>query len=284
MYYNIPPFIYAMVLLLAVACTFNACTPEEGEILDTQTAVVQAYLYAGQPVDSVRITQSYAYIRDDSTLRTLDDLQVQISDGTHTYPLVSKGNGYYVQPDLIIASEKTYTLQFNWNNHTVSAQTYVPSQREAAISTPAVSMTKITSGSGFNPGSPEAVDPIDVSWSNPENEYYYVVIKNLEESPEYINDFLAEREQHFPGGFRRFIFIGRPQISARYTIDPRRELTQFGRYAVMVYRVNPEYAALYAVSGSSSQSITQPPTNVTNGLGIFTGVSSDTLYFEVKKK
>lgn len=271
-------------LLLAASMAFNACTSDEGEILDTQTAVVQGYLYAGQPVDSLRITQSYAYIRQDSTLLTLDDLQIQISDGTNTYPLLSTGEGYYMQPDLVIASGKNYTLQFNWNNQTVSAQTYVPEQREAEVSAAEVYMTKITSGSGFNPGNLENTDPVEITWENPEGEYYYVVIKNLEESPEYINDFLAEREQNFPGGFRRFIFIGRPQISSRYTIDPRRELTQFGRYAVIVYRVNPEYAALYAVSGSSSQSITQPPTNVDNGLGIFTGVSSDTVYFEVKKK
>lgn len=279
-----PSHIRTAALFVAASFLFQACTPDEGEILDTQTAVVQAYLYAGQPVDSVRITQSYAYVRQDSTLITLDDLQVQISDGTQTYPLISTGDGYYVQPDLTIASGKTYTMQFNWNNETVAANTYVPEQREAAISLSEVYMTKITSGSGFNPGAPEEVDPINITWDNPENEYYYVVIKNLEESPEYINDFLAEREQNFPGGFRRFIFIGRPQISARYTIDARRELTQFGRYAVIVFRVNPEYAALYAVSSSSSQSITQPPTNVENGLGVFTGVSSDTLYFEVKKK
>lgn len=66
-------------------------------------------------------------------------------------------------------------------------------------------------------------------------------------------------------------------------MDTRRNLTQYGRHQVIVFRVNHEYAALYQSTGSSTLSLTQPPTNIQNGLGIFTGVSSDTLYFEVTK-
>ena len=83
--------------------------------------------------------------------------------------------------------------------------------------------------------------------------------------------------------FRRFNLQTEPEVTDFYRIDPRRQLQQFGLHRVVIYRVNPEYAALYETAGSSTLSITAPPSNIENGRGIFTGVSSDTLYFEVKK-
>jgi len=58
---------------------------------------------------------------------------------------------------------------------------------------------------------------------------------------------------------------------------------QFGTYQIIVFRVNTEYAALFDSSVGSSLSLEEPPSNIVNGLGIFTGLSSDTLYLEVTK-
>ena len=78
-------------------------------------------------------------------------------------------------------------------------------------------------------------------------------------------------------------FISEPLISDFYAIRTQRELLQFGTYQIIVFRVNPEYAALYESSSNSTLSLEEPPSNIVNGLGIFTGVSSDTLYLEVIK-
>lgn len=276
-----PRYIIASSALFAALLTvaLSGCT-EEAAILDTQTAVVEGYLFAGQPVDSLRLTQSYAYIRQDTTLITLDGLTPSMKVDDTVYPLLPKGNGYYYQPDLVIESGKTYRLSFDWNGKTVSAETFVPAQREAQISTVEISMTKITTG--LPPGGFTLIDPIEVSWENPEGDYYYVLVRNLEENPEYVNDRLAEFELQ-NGGLRRFAMLSAPQITSFYSINPIREITQFGRHQVIVFRVTPEYAGLFGAAGSTSQTITQPPTNVKNGLGILSGVSSDTLYFNVKK-
>ncbi|MBK7477822.1 MAG: DUF4249 family protein [Haliscomenobacter sp.] len=275
-------YVIASRILFAAIITFalSRCT-EESAILDTQTAVVEGYLFAGQPVDSLRLTQSYAYIRQDTVLVTLDGLTPSIEAGGKVYPLLPKGDGYYYQPDLVIESGKTYRLSFDWNGKAVSAETFVPAQREAQISTEEISMTKITTG--LPPGGFTLVDPIEVSWENPEGDYYYVLVRNLEENPEYVNDRLAEFERE-NGGLRRFAMLSAPQITSFYSINPIREITQFGLHQVIVFRVTPEYAGLFGAAASTSQTITQPPTNVKNGLGILTGVSSDTLYFNVKKK
>ena len=119
-------------------------------------------------------------------------------------------------------------------------------------------------------------DPVEVSWNNEDGDYYYVLIKNIETDPEYVNENIAQLDG-------QFLFITEPLITDFYAIRTRQELTQYGTYQIIVFRVNPEYAALYESSGSSTLSLEEPPSNIVNGLGIFTGVSSDTLYLEVNK-
>ena len=103
-------------------------------------------------------------------------------------------------------------------------------------------------------------------------------IRNIEIDPEYVNENDAANDE-----LSRLFIISEPQISSFYAIFPRRAFSHYGTHQIIVYRVNPEYAALYESSGNSTLSLAQPPTNVENGLGIFTGVSSDTLYLEVEK-
>lgn len=269
--------IHIVLSFLTATVLLPACEQEDVASLDSKTAVVEGYLYAGQVADSIRITQSFAYSRTDSTLITLDGLSVVLEDGSQSHPLSSAGNGYYRNPNLAIASGRTYRMAFTWQGETVSAETFVPAKKEAAISATEIEMSKISAGAPpvFGGGQ---FQPVEVSWNNSEGDYYYVVIRNLEDNPEYIND-------RFPAGGERhpFLFISRPQIMDFYAINPMRGLTQFGRHEVIVFRVNPEYAALYELTGGSSLSITQPPSNVKNGLGILTGVSSDTLRLNVKK-
>ncbi|MEZ5038941.1 MAG: DUF4249 family protein [Saprospiraceae bacterium] len=260
---------------------FVACEQDDIASIDSKTPVVASYLYAGQTLDSLRVTLSFSYGRDDTTLIALDNLDIRIMEGDKSYPLFNIGEGYYNHPNLLIENEKSYNLSFSYEGASVNAATFVPGKREAQLSTNAIEMAKITNTGGFPGGGFAEIDPIEVTWENPENDYYYVLIENMETDPEYINDFLAQLEGNFG---RRFSLITQPEITDFHNIDPRREITQFGRHRVIVFRVTPEYAALYATSGTSSTNITEPPSNIVNGLGIFTGVSSDTLFFEVKKQ
>jgi len=67
------------------------------------------------------------------------------------------------------------------------------------------------------------------------------VIQNIEEEPDYVNERFAEE-----GGNRRpFTFISEPDIIENFDIDNRRNIQQFGTHQIIVFRVNPEYVALY---------------------------------------
>lgn len=271
--------IYIRLSLFALCAATLSCEPETAVITDTGTPVLQGYLYAGQPVDSILVTLSFTRSGEDTVAATLDDLALVLSDGIQHRPLDFAGRGVYRLPDWIMESGKTYSLSFERDGKTISAQTYIPTKKEASISVTQIELTKIEAGT-FPPNFGEQPDPVEITWENPEGDYFYVVVKNIAENPEYVNEIFETGELMN----RRFSFISRPQATNYYSIDPRREIRQFGNHQIIVYRVNPEYAALYEVSNSTSLSITEPPGNVENGLGIFTGVSSDTLYLTVKKK
>lgn len=271
------------ISLISGICFLIACTEEITSNLDTQTAVVEGYLFAGHPTDSIFIRQSFSYARENADLITLDDLEVVITDNTEAFLLTHQENGYYQNLNFIPQSGKTYTLSFDYNGETISAETYIPEKRAISISEASIALEKITGFGGFGGGSPFGEEEaIEITWDNSDGDYYYVVIENIEENPEFVNDLLAQ----FGGnGFSiRFFRITEPEISDFHALNTRRDLTQYGTYRIIVYRVNPEYAALYESAGTSSVTIAEPPSNIENGLGIFTGVSSDTVYLEVVKK
>ena len=269
-----------LLTLLGIIVLHTSCEQDTIATLQTETPVVEAYIFAGQAVDSVRVTQSISYSGND-TLLTLDGLTITLSDDTQSVELVPIGNGYYQHPTFKIQQNTNYTLEFTLNDEVTYATTFVPGQKEAEISHTEISMEQIED---FGFGANQDIEPIEISWENPEGDYYYVLVENVDENPEYINLILQEIFEEQGGAFPRFGFITEPQITDQYPINTRQEIQQFGLHRVIVFRVNPEYAALYESASNSSLTLSEPPSNVENGLGIFAGASADTLYFEVKKQ
>jgi len=264
-----------ILCLLINALLIVSCSQESIEQTETKTTIVESYLSAGSHIDSLRVTQSYSYGQLEEEIITLDDLKVTISDDNAQIDLVPIGSGFYQNTNHIIKAGTNYQLEIERDDEIISAETYVPESNAASISKSQVELTKIEAGV-FPSGGIVIPEPVEVSWNNDDGDYYYVLIKNIETDPEYVNDNIAQ----FEGQLR---FITEPQISNIYVIRAQRDLMQFGTYQIIVFRVNPEYAALYESTGGSSLSLEEPPTNIVNGLGIFTGVSSDTLYLEVTK-
>lgn len=262
--------------LFIATVLLSSCDDNTIEILDTKSVVVQSYLYANNPVDSFRVTQSIGYSETSNNIVTFDDLSISINDGVDNYLLQSIGDGYYQNLDLIVEGGQDYSMTFETDGTTISSITYIPEKKEATVSPTQISVDKVYAGV-FSP--PTQTDPITVSWDNTEGEYYYVIVENIEDDPEYINENFANIDTDT----ERPQIITEPQIISDHNIDTRRDIQFFGTYRIIVYRVNPEYAALYTTSESTSSSLVEPPSNIENGLGIMTGISSDTIYFEVNE-
>ena len=274
---------YSLYILTLLALTVCACQKDDLAFDVSVTPVVSGYLYAGKPIDSLRVVASAKY-GGDTLLNTLDDLEIVVSDGISTFNLINLGDGYYTHHSERIEAGRSYSLSFTLEGVTISSETFVPEFKAAVLTDTLLYREQIVSGGGFggfNPG--EVEENIQVTWDNSESNYYFVEIENIESEPEYINTFLQDlfQDGELPG---RPLIRSEPQIVDFHVIDNRRDIQQFGRHRVIVYRLNAEYAALYETIGNSSLSIQAAPTNIVNGLGIFTGISTDTLYFTVAKQ
>lgn len=262
-----------MLFLLLVSCEEEISTIT----LDNESIVVTGYLYANQPIDSIRVSKSIAY-SSDGNLEVVDDLEIIINDGTEDIILESIGNGYYRNPDHVVKTETTYTLEFIYEEETISSETYIPAPVNVELSAESIKLEKIVFTGGPPSSFPEPV-VVDITWDNPSKDYFFVVIENNEEDPEYVNEIFEQFSVDRPDLF----FRTEPEIMDIYSINSQRELQTYGTYEIIVYRLNSDYAALYETVGSSTLSIQEPPSNVNNGLGIFTGVTPHYLSLEVTK-
>ena len=57
----------------------------------------------------------------------------------------------------------------------------------------------------------------------------------------------------------------------------------YGRHRARVYRVNEEYVDLFKFGEQDPTRLSEPPTNIENGLGIFTAFNSVSLDFQVSR-
>ena len=209
-----------------------------------------------------------------------EKLEAKIIENDSTEIILShRGNGEFEVHDYLVKEEAAYDLEIDYGDRLMTSNTYVYESPKAKISDDLIYLAKIEAG-GI-PNFEERSDPIDITWNNTTGEYYYVVIENLESDPEYINEKRAELEGTEGAG--RFEITTEPDVMDIYSIDPFREIVYFGTHRIVVYRLNPEYAALYEGNGNSSLNLSQTTGNIDQGAGIFTGVSSDTLYLEVVK-
>lgn len=244
--------------------------------------VVAGYLFAGQAIDSIRITKTISY-SGTGELEYIDDLLITINDGTQDIILNSIGQGYYSNLDYIVIPERSYTMSFTYLDKEISSVTYVQAPVSVSLSKETVELERIVFSGGFPgggfPGGSQDQTVVDITWSNPNNDYYYVVVKNIEEEPDYVNEIFEQfaNSEDRPDRF----FRTEPDIMDFYSINSQRELQIYGTYEIIVYRLNAEYAALYETLGSSTLSIKEPPSNIKNGLGIFTGVTPHHLFLEV---
>ena len=114
-------------------------------------------------------------------------------------------------------------------------------------------------------------EEITVSWDNPDEGFYYLSITNLDDDPEPINEMVEDlptRKQAPPSQADQF--------RIRFM-----NLMFFGNYEIVLYRVNQEFVNLFDNPTMSSISLTEPPGNIENGLGVFTAYTTDTLYLRV---
>ena len=262
--------IYAVLLgLLITSCTGSNPVVTEGDDI-----VVQAYLFAHEPVDDNRLTSTVALDAESGQSPPVNDAQVALVKGSQRYALTpSPGDsGYYHYPgnDLFVEEGDHFTLEIQHNNRLITGETVVPEPPvNVALSSTVLDLFD-PADSQFGTFPDLESLTVEVSWDNEEGALFYLVIENIEQDPEAI-EISFKRPQDF---------ISQPTQQDSFRIN-QGMVTHLGRHLVHIYRINQEYADLYESREQDSRDLNEPLTNINNSLGVFSAFNSQTVLFEV---
>ncbi|GAB5535374.1 MAG: hypothetical protein Rubg2KO_16230 [Rubricoccaceae bacterium] len=265
-----------LFLFMAALVGLSACDSGGDPTATDDLVVVEAFLYAGEAVDDVRLTEVIPLTSEDTVAVPISDAQVALVKGGVTYPLVASDSaGYYHYPaaDLAIEAGDVFRLEVVRADQTVTAETVVPPPPSAVTLSSDV-LEVATIGPGDNPRG-VLQNTITAFWDNPAADLHYVVIQSLVTGePEYI------LPEFFQARFAGFQVITEPTDLNVFDVSTR-ALEVLGPHRVVVYRINAEYVALYEDREQDSRDLNEPPTNVVGGLGVFSAFNSRSATFEV---
>ncbi len=250
---------------------FNACEDQNSDFDLEEYPVVEAYLYHGQPVDRIKVFKISDFKETANENNTISGLQISLKVDSVQYLLSEKedepgsyfyaGNNFQLEPGMFCA------LEFEYNNLIISSETTIPESPQN------LELSKESLGVSMGGWGGGGVEPIEVTWDNPSNDYFYMVATNIEDNPTPVNEEMEDLDD--PP-----LSVGtQPTTSNLLNIMPQM-CRYYGTYEMVIFRVNPEFAELSLYTTTSTINLTEPYTNIKNGKGLFTAFASDTAYFE----
>ncbi len=272
------------LLMLAVAACDDPVDPAEADLV-----VVEAFLFAGEPVRDVRLTATVLLGEDPALAPTIDDADVTLFKDGVAYVLTSVGGSgryEYTGNDLVAAEGDQFRIEVAYFGRVAVGETIVPAPPvNVAVDGDTLFAPVINFGGGGGGGgggrggggggginTEEA--QLGVTWDNASELLHFVVVEGLEDGTEAIfPEQLLER-------LSRFRLITEPTTDTFFAINLLL-LRDLGQHQVRLYRVNEEYSELYENRTQDSRDLNEPPSNIKNGLGIFSAFNSVTALFEV---
>jgi hypothetical protein len=262
------------------------CTKESPTVPSQEMIVVRAYLFAGEPVSDIQLTNTIPLGSQETKAPPINDAAVSLSKNGVRYDLVPSAgdSGYYHYPnnDLVVQAGDRFEIDvLAPGQEATGATTVPPAPDSVAISSDTLVVSDDTTAYGppWGGGSAawDSAGTLTVTWKSSPSALFFVVVENMESNPDTI-----ETHWRFSGaGTGRM--VSEPTSSNQYRIR-RFDLSYYGRYRVTVYRVNQEYADLYGSRQQDSRDLNEPLTNIQNGLGVFSAFNSSEVYFEVVKQ
>ena len=273
-------FLNKKLQLLKAGITFSpifllflitACEETVSEYDFEEYPVVEAYLVAGEPVDRIHVFKVSDFLDSITSNNGIGGLDIFLNIDTSMYLLSENsdttGYYYYEGNDLDLHEGDYCSLSFEYNGKTIFSETTIP-EKPANLG---LSKNTIYVYSGFG-GAMD--DPIEITWDNPDDDFFYMVAENIEDDPTPINDFFEDEPSSFGTA---------PSTTNLLNIEPR-QIRFYGTYRLVIFRVQPEFTELSQYTTTNTINLTEPYTNIINGKGIFTAWASDTLFFEASSK
>lgn len=262
---------------------FSCSNFENGFEQTIPKPVVEAYLIPGAPI-SLSVHTEIPYSADSlaNKEKPVDGLKITITGPKGLINLVSKGNGLYVSQSIFpITVGSTYSLKFDYLGKQVSATTQIPTKPLRFTSNKTfITRQAIDISAGGRPqggfGGGNTDNNVLLSWENSANDYYMSIIESIEPNHVEIIKFPVD-----PNRIRPNVRFRNQPIQGSSVEIRSQSFQYFGQHALILFKLNLDYVALYQRNGNTTQNISTPPTTITNGLGIFTGINADTIKIKV---
>ncbi|MFA6277375.1 MAG: DUF4249 family protein [Pedobacter sp.] len=248
-----------IILFISIVYCFSSCQKDDS-VADYNRPVVEAYLIPGTAVQVKVYYQKY--LEDTISYGfPITGLELKVSDGTNTISLTETKPGVYTYADVnFIKDNKSYSLNFTYLDKVISAHTTIPTKPiNFKASSTQQKVPTITFGS-----TPTTFVPVTYSWANTKSDYFLMSFENVEAYPSSISRNTRLKNE---------VLVG--QVSTYNT--EAMNFNYAGNHKVLLFHINQEYNDALKSTGGNSLNLTNPSTNVTNGLGIFTGLRADTL-------
>lgn len=274
-------------ILLLLPFLLTACLEVRNVVTPGDKPVIEAYLAPGHPV-SMKIYTEIPYSEEDSVYsEPLTGLSVTLTGNNGQRISLSDNNdGIYTSQEPLGEAGLSYTMSFQHNGRLISAETTLPERPIGfRIDTTVIYRVSRSFTGSFLPGQggfePEEMTEVNLSWQNPGKVYHFVAATVLDENAAQIVTRSNDNGVMFAPPNRRF---NNEPVQGESAVISSQSFEYFGRHAIILYKLNPDYAALYQNQSSTSQNISTPVSTITNGLGIFTGINADTLLLTVRRK
>jgi hypothetical protein len=262
------------MFLFIVACEENYHTDNI-----TRNIIVEGYVSPGDSI-GLQVFRISTYSSNDTIVKTIDTCNIDIFVNGTKYKLGPTDSGYYKIKDPSITVKAGDTVSFNFfaEGYSINASTQIPTKpANFAASATSITMPDMSSD-GFKPGAFKPFAPLEFAWDNDDDSYYLIAVKPVDPDAELVNPDDTTTDNDRPVR----IFRNEPSSSSSYNMEIF-QFRYYGKQYVILYHLNTEYAALYNFTSNTSLNIKEPSTNIENGLGIFTGMNTDTIIIDVVK-
>jgi len=263
-----------LVYISIILIFFTACSDDSPLSPSTDQIVIEAYLFAGEPVDDIRITKTQSLGSEDIAPPVNNATVYLIKNGLRfDLSSVSDGNGYYhyTGDDLTVDTDDAFKLFVEYEGIVATATTVVPPAPENIE----ISSNTIYVPTTFSPRDNDIENEIyrvDISWKEDSTALFYVAVENIEYDPDPIEYSSGGFGGNDSGKFGRQ-FISAPRNTNEFSLTFR-NINFYGEHLVRIYRVNQEYADLYTSRQQDSRDLNEPLTNIENSLGVFSAFNS----------
>jgi hypothetical protein len=266
-----------LILISLLACQDdNTRTPQ---------FIIEASLFAGEPIDDIKIKALTPIDQMDTLERTIDNAIVTLEKNNSRYELNFVIDHYvYSGNDLSVEPGDLFKIEVTVGNRTAFAETIVPDLPQALSLTESeiiVPTLFLSASLADQLGDLFFNNRTTAKWHNPNETLHFIVIEPV------INQF----DPMFPSGFPQSAldFLSGFKFAPSATkVDTFSIIgiafESYGRHRVKVYRVNQEYADLFDNPTQDSRDLTAAPTNVVNGFGLFSAFTTDSVFFDIVRQ